>query len=167
MGQLDDELRAANVGTSESLAAHMARGPEPAPLGCEACSFSDNGCSACRPEASALDLLREHDDAEAVFDQAIAAKVAAAPGGLAVEPLPAIANAVTPPSQGIELAFSGGTMIVKVGPARLVVPVMIRHRVGEDGSSTYAAIAPDVAHAAVEAFCRATGYYPTPPGGAR
>jgi hypothetical protein len=83
VGELDDEVRLASIGTSESLAAAF-RGVIPADNpgpdntspqvsdtenadkpghGCEACSWSDTGCSVCRPDVSVFERMKA-DDAE-------------------------------------------------------------------------------------------------------
>jgi hypothetical protein len=63
VSELDDEVRAASIGTTESLAAAGARSALPAKSGCEACSWADNGCSICRPDVSVFERMKA-DDAE-------------------------------------------------------------------------------------------------------
>lgn len=64
MGELDDEVRLASIGTSQSLAAQMASAPAATRPGCEACSWSDTGCIQCRPDVSVFDRMRADDDEE-------------------------------------------------------------------------------------------------------
>lgn len=145
--------------------------PTKPPSGCAACGYADGGCSLCSG-MSVLELMRSHDDAEAVFDQAIAAKVdAAALAAHAAVPAPTPHGIFRPPpgpvfAEALELALTGGRLVVKLGPTTVTVPTDVHQHVG-DGPATYAAIGPDRVAAAVEAFCRATGYYPTPPGAGR
>lgn len=135
--------------------------------GCAACGWADGGCSLCSG-LSVLELMRSHDDAEAVLDAAGAAKVAAA--AMATEPPPPperLATFPTPaPSAPVELALIGKRVTVKHGWVHITIPLAEHGHVG-DGPATYAEVAPEHVAALVQSLCQVTGIYPTPPGAGR